>query len=140
MAEIQNVNIIKQNETNDSIILGDTEHLYQAILNLMINALQAMPEGGDLYVKVTGDANSKFLYIRISDTGHGVAPEIEKRIFEPFYTTKKNGTGLGLALVQSIVNKHYGILSFEPAADQGLTSPWVTKRQIIKDTQSTLGV
>lgn len=140
MAEIQNVNIIKQYETNDSIILGDTEHLYQAILNLMINALQAMPEGGDLYVKVTGDANSKFLYIRISDTGHGVAPEIEKRIFEPFYTTKKNGTGLGLALVQSIVNKHNGILSFEPGADSGAVfTIGLPKRQIIKDTQSTLG-
>lgn len=140
MAELQDVTIIKQYETDDSIILGDTEHLYQAVLNLIINALQAMPDGGSLYIKIKGDSNSKFLYIQISDTGHGVPPEIEKRIFEPFYTTKKNGTGLGLALVQSIVNRHNGILAFEPGSDSGAVfTIGLPKQQIIKDTQNTLG-
>jgi two-component system sensor histidine kinase AtoS len=134
MAEMQGVRIVKQYESSDSIILGDTEHLYQAILNLLINALQAMPDGGELHVRVMGDSHSKFIYIQISDTGRGVAPEIESKMFEPFYTTKKNGTGLGLALVQSIVSKHNGILSFEPGAGAGAVfTIGLPKQQIIKN-------
>lgn len=99
----------------------DRPQLEQVLENLIINAIQAMPRGGHLAVKVNvetedlgeGIKSRPMLRIRICDTGKGIPPEMQARIFDPFFTTKKSGTGLGLAVARRIVGLHNGKLSVE---------------------------
>jgi signal transduction histidine kinase len=96
---------------------ADPSHLTQVLLNLMLNGLQAMPDGGTLTLeaKVLKD---QFL-IAVSDTGSGIAPEHQRRIFEPYFTTKVKGTGLGLAISRRIIEAHGGTLIVFSKMGQG---------------------
>ena len=87
-------------------VAADADLLHRAISNLVLNAIEAMPDGGTLTVR-TQNGNGKVL-IEIADTGTGLTPEESERIFTPYYTSKKNGTGLGLAIAQSVVSDHGG--------------------------------
>jgi PAS domain S-box-containing protein len=100
---------------NLPVIKGDEILLRQAFTNLIQNAAEAMPGGGDLTVKSsTGD----FLEITLSDTGPGIAGDLADKIFLPFFTTKDRGTGLGLSLVQKIIVSHGGTISVDDS-DRG---------------------
>jgi signal transduction histidine kinase len=90
----------------DAFALGDVEKLKQVVLNLVVNALDAMPEGGTLRARTGGDAQE--VWLAIGDTGPGIQPTILAEIFDPFFTTKAAGTGLGLAIVRKIVDQHAG--------------------------------
>ncbi|MGD0886370.1 MAG: ATP-binding protein [Thermodesulfovibrionales bacterium] len=92
-------------------VYGDEILLRQAFTNLIQNAVEAMPHGGDLRFSFLADANS--LEIAISDSGHGISGKIQDKIFLPFYTTKDRGTGLGLAIVHKIVVSHRGSITVE---------------------------
>jgi two-component system sensor histidine kinase PilS (NtrC family) len=92
------------------VIKGDEILLRQAFTNLIQNAAEAMPQGGDLAIKAS---IKDFLEILISDTGHGISENIMDKIFIPFFTTKDRGTGLGLAIVHKIVVSHGGSISVE---------------------------
>lgn len=93
--------------------------LQQALLNLLLNAMQAMPEGGTLTVE--SGLRDGVLEVRITDTGTGIEPEDRRKLFKPFFTTKKDGTGLGLAITQRIVQYHHGTIDVESAAGAGTT-------------------
>jgi PAS domain S-box-containing protein len=115
----------------------DRGQIEQALLNLYVNAWQAMPEGGDLYLKTENvilDADfeniqpykvetGKYIKITVADTGNGFDDETKKRIFEPFFTTKEmgRGTGLGLASVYGIIKSHGGYINVHSQKDQGTT-------------------
>ncbi|HWR57270.1 MAG TPA: ATP-binding protein [Thermodesulfovibrionales bacterium] len=99
-------------------INGDEVLLRQAFTNLTQNAIEAMPQGGDLSFGVSAETES--LEITISDSGHGIPEKIKDRIFLPFYTTKDKGTGLGLAIVHKIVVSHRGSISVE-SSEKGTT-------------------
>ncbi|OPZ83971.1 MAG: Sporulation kinase A [bacterium ADurb.Bin429] len=99
-------------------LVGDAGQLYQALLNVLTNAVQAMPDGGELWVTLGGDART--VRVRIQDSGPGVAPELVGRIFEPLYTTKTGGHGLGLALTYQFVKAHGGELRAECPPEGGL--------------------
>ena len=102
---------------NLPVIKGDEILLRQAFTNLIQNAAEAMPNGGDLTVKSsTGD----FLEVTLSDTGPGIAGDLADKIFLPFFTTKDRGTGLGLSLVQKIIVSHGGTISVD-GSDRGAT-------------------
>jgi two-component system sensor histidine kinase HydH len=92
-----------------SEISGDSEKLQQLFLNLLLNAVDAMPQGGRIVVGLGPDGD-KGLAVRIRDTGGGIPKEQQKRIFEPFYTTKEagQGSGLGLVVAREIVAHHEG--------------------------------
>ena len=92
-------------------LMVDPELLHRALSNLVLNAMDAMPEGGTLTLsaKPLGDK----IEIRVADTGEGMTPEECERLFTPYYTTKQHGTGLGLAIVQSVVADHAGTISVE---------------------------
>lgn len=98
---------------------ADEKLLRQALLNIVINGQQAMPDGGTLGIttEVDGDA----VVIKVSDTGGGVAPEDRNRILRPFFSTKARGNGLGLSITQRIVGDHGGMLSFESNPSEGTT-------------------
>jgi signal transduction histidine kinase len=100
-------------------IAADESQLRQALLNLVRNAREAMVAGGRLRVSV--DAGQGQVRLRLSDTGAGIAEVDLAKIFDPFFSTKDKGTGLGLALVQQIVAEHAGRIDVESAAGQGTT-------------------
>lgn len=117
-------------------VKADSGTIDQLIMNLVLNAKDAMPEGGHIIVRTENkmvksvpDVNiktlkpGKFIRISIADDGSGMDDKTVKRIFEPFYTTKKagKGTGLGLAVVYSVVNKHGGIIDVESTLGKGTT-------------------
>ena len=98
-------------------ILGDSELLHRALSNLVLNAMDAMPEGGTLTVSAVRAKETA--RISVSDSGAGLTPEECERLFTPYYTTKQHGTGLGLAIVQSVVADHNGTISVESAEGGG---------------------
>jgi two-component system NtrC family sensor kinase len=103
-------------------IFGNLRNLQQVFLNLCLNGIQAMPKGGVLGVRARADGTSS-IRVDVRDTGVGITPEDLSRIFEPFFTTKEvgKGTGLGLTVVQSIVEKHGGRITVESKVGEGTT-------------------
>ncbi len=118
--------------------IGDAEQLKQVFINLVLNAIQAMPHGGKLSIWTVEPTSSAtwrfadvgpgpqrkargpdFMEIHFRDTGEGIPPEARARIFIPFYTTKEKGTGLGLAIVQRIVKAHNGAISVDSEPGHG---------------------
>lgn len=117
-------------------IEGDATQLHQVLLNLAINARDAMPEGGHLSLSAEqlqidehysmmhpGAEPGRYVLISVKDSGHGITPDIQERIFEPFFTTKPygQGTGLGLSTVQAIVKSHGGFMTLFSEIDKGTT-------------------
>jgi signal transduction histidine kinase len=93
--------------------------LHRAISNLVLNAMDAMPQGGRLTLRTRGE-DGKVL-IEVVDTGSGLTPEECERIFTPYYTSKQHGTGLGLAIVQSVVSDHGGSVRVQSEPGRGTT-------------------
>ncbi len=100
-------------------ISADAELLHRAISNLVLNAMDAMPEGGTLTLRTRNDGNQAV--IEVADTGAGLTPEECERIFTPYYTSKEHGTGLGLAIVQSVVSDHGGRILVRSLPGRGTT-------------------
>jgi signal transduction histidine kinase len=100
-------------------LVCDREQLAQVIMNLAINAAQAMPQGGT--VRLSIQDNQDGVLIEVSDEGVGVPPEHLDRIFDPFFTTKETGTGLGLSVVHQIVSQHGGNVTARRNPDRGMT-------------------
>ncbi|PNU19647.1 sensor histidine kinase [Geothermobacter hydrogeniphilus] len=98
---------------------GNAEQLKQALLNLVLNAMQAMPDGGIL--RVTTGQKGNQLFIAVSDSGQGISAEMQNRIFDPFFTTRHEGTGLGLAISGRIVRGHGGRIDVNSEPGQGAT-------------------
>lgn len=111
-----NVNI----DENICPVYVDPDRLTQCLLNLYLNAIQAMPEGGTMSLNCTADDQSHVL-IRIEDTGQGIAADDLSKIFNPYYTTKGKGTGLGLAIVHKIVEAHNARIKVESVLKKGST-------------------
>jgi len=99
--------------------LADRAQLQQAFYNLIKNALQAMRAGGILRIRT--ETGTDYVAVSFTDTGHGIAPEHIGRVFEPYFTTKTEGTGLGLMIVQRIVREHGGTLDVESDIGRGTT-------------------
>lgn len=113
----RNVEVDVQLADNLPLVVGSSEKLKQVFLNLIVNAVQAMPQGGPLTI-VTRDAG-EWVLISIKDAGNGIAEEDLPHIFEPFYTTKDGGSGLGLAICQQIVGVHGGKITASSIPGKG---------------------
>ena len=110
------------------LVSADADQLQQVFLNLLLNARDAMPDGGELSVRTRYDAGRSEVVIEVDDTGSGIAPEHLAHVFDPFFTTKPagTGTGLGLAVCYGIITAHRGRIEVEPNNGQGtrvLVSP-----------------
>jgi len=117
----ENIEVIK-NLCNQTNIHGNKEEIRQAIWNLILNAVQAMSGGGILRIEtrqVFFNEGKKYLEILISDTGSGIEEKNQDKVFEPFYTTKENGTGLGMAIVNRIVESHTGKIRIKSKPGKG---------------------
>ncbi len=100
-------------------ICGDVDLLKQAVLNVVVNAIEAMPNGGEL--RLESLAHGEEAEIRISDTGSGIPPDVRDKIFKLYFTTKKEGSGIGLALTFRVVQLHDGTIEFFSEPGQGTT-------------------
>lgn len=98
-------------------VLADWDHLQSAFVNLLRNAGEATPSGGEVMVATAREGDAAL--VRITDTGPGIPAEIQPRIFEPYFSTKKNGTGLGLQVVKRVVEEHGGDVTFRSEAGRG---------------------
>jgi len=100
-------------------IRADGEQLGRVVQNLLLNAIDAMPQGGQLRVRT--ERNGASFRLDVTDTGEGLTEEERQRLFTPYYTTKQHGTGLGLAIVQSVVTDHFGKVWVESVRGEGTT-------------------
>jgi len=102
-------------------VFADADQMSQVVINLVMNALHAMPDGGTLRVGVS--PHERMVRLTVADTGHGIPEEVVAKIFEPFFTTKEfgKGTGLGLTVVKGIIEEHHGTIRVESDTGKGTT-------------------
>jgi len=102
-------------------LLADARRMQQCFLNIMLNAMDAMPDGGRLLVRTAHGPGDSSVIVEISDTGEGIPEERLDKIFNPFFTTRSTGTGLGLAIVQQIILEHNGVIEVRSRPGEGTT-------------------
>lgn len=132
-----NIELVNRIETMDERILADPPRIYQALLNLFTNAIQAMEDSnGRLTFAAATEIRAlplksttrdmppgRYVRLQITDTGHGIAPHLQEKIFDPYYTTREfgKGTGMGLSIVHGIIQSHNGVISVQSNPDKGTT-------------------
>jgi two-component system NtrC family sensor kinase len=120
-ASFQNINIQTDLDPWIPSVLADADQIRQVVLNIILNAADAMPQGGTLRIRSCLESKSNRVILKILDTGPGIPVEIQDKLFEPFFTTKKTGTGLGLAIAYGIMERHKGELKVESSPGHGTT-------------------
>jgi signal transduction histidine kinase len=124
----QGIRVVEDFKEDTASVRGDADQLQQVFLNLILNALQAMPEGGTLRISTAskriakeglGDVQEPYFEIIIEDTGVGMEKEAIQNIFKPFFTTKDSGTGLGLMVTQGIIQDHEGWITVDSEVGKG---------------------
>jgi hypothetical protein len=118
-ADASRIRVVVGQEADGVGVRIDRDLLKQAMLNIVVNAMQAMPEGGEL--RFDSVAADDFAEIRIADTGAGIPPELRDKIFRLYFTTKKEGSGIGLAMTFRIVQLHDGTIDFTSEPGKGTT-------------------
>jgi signal transduction histidine kinase len=123
--ELRGVRLEEELQPDLPLVYGDADRLQQVFINLVNNALDAMPDGGELRVVTKSEDNGNevpaAILVEFRDNGCGMTDELRLHIFDPFYTTKESGrgTGLGLVVVRQVVREHGGEIEVESARDQG---------------------
>jgi len=105
----------------DIVVNADGRKLRQALLNVVLNAMQASPSGGTVRIDVSRGCPTEGVRIKVTDDGPGMTPEVLERIRKPYFTTKEGGTGLGVAVARGLVEQHGGMLTFDSAPGRGTT-------------------
>ena len=119
---VSGIKLHKNFAPNLPSIYVDANQIQQVLVNLFTNAIQAMPNGGDLFIDVYPDESKGKIIIKIKDTGTGIKPEVLPHIFDPFFTTKgTKGTGLGLSVSYGIIKQHNGKISVHTEVGKGTT-------------------
>jgi len=121
-AELQNIQVIKEFSPSLPKLMADFDQLQQVCTNLILNAIQAMPEGGELTLRTSVDSNGQ-VKIEVQDTGCGISQENMHKLFTPFFTTKGKGKGVGLGLpvAYGIIQRHQGRIEVQSEEGKGTT-------------------
>jgi two-component system NtrC family sensor kinase len=137
--QVRQVVVKKESLVSNDELTCDARQIQQAIIAPCINAVEAMPNGGTLTLRTTGDDDT--ISIAIADTGVGIPPDALNRIFEPFFTTKEGeaGLGLGLAVTYGVVQRHRGHIDVESTRDQGTTVTITLPRNPVLEEQHVNG-
>jgi two-component system NtrC family sensor kinase len=119
--ELSNIRLDWQPETSPLRMWGDYNQIQQCLINLIFNAMEAMPKGGDLTIRGGCDPGSERVWVRIADSGIGISPQDLPHIYEPFFTTKSEsfGVGLGLSMVYGIIREHQGEIAVQSEEGRG---------------------
>ncbi|MBI4831751.1 MAG: hypothetical protein HY801_09405 [Candidatus Lindowbacteria bacterium] len=120
------VRVVRKFPLRKRLIDADASQLTQVFLNLFLNAMQAMPNGGTLTIKIREDVGltdgkGPSLSVEVKDTGHGMPASVVDHLFMPFFTTRENGTGLGLAVSHRIIEEHGGSIDVVSEEGKGTT-------------------
>jgi signal transduction histidine kinase len=118
-AEAEKIRMIVAEVPEDLLVRVDRDLFKQAMLNVVVNAMQSMKEGGELRLDCVADHDT--VEIRIADTGSGIPPELREKIFRLYFTTKQGGSGIGLAMTFRIVQLHDGTIDFSSEPGKGTT-------------------
>jgi len=111
------IRIVTEFQATPSTLSCDGEQLVQVFLNLLLNSLQMLPEGGEVLVRTTADPER--LTVAVADNGPGIPPDMHERVFDPFFTKREGGIGLGLTVVQQIVRTHGGYVTVSDSVQGG---------------------
>ncbi|UCG52112.1 MAG: ATP-binding protein [Candidatus Latescibacterota bacterium] len=129
--QAKGIKIVKRDPETDVFVLGDDKRIQQAVLNVLLNACQATDPGGRIEVSLESDTKSAI--VSVSDNGKGMDDKELKETIKPFFTTKKHGSGLGLSIVNNIIEEHNGTLEIESEPGEGtvvrITFPRTAKTQ-----------
>jgi len=119
--ELQNIELCLDLSPELLIVNGDANRLQQCFLNLLFNAIEALPDGGDLTVATLADHENKKAVVQVNDSGYGIPERHLDHVFDPFFTTKEagEGTGLGLSIVYGVVKNHGGSIEVQSEEGQG---------------------
>lgn len=128
-----NIDHSKNNQA-DTHFVADAEQIKTCFSNLIINAVQAMPDGGELNITIAPE--ELHLTVLVSDTGHGIAPDALEQIFEPYYSTKETGIGLGLPLTRKLIEDHGGEIKVTSEVGKGTTFTVSLPREAVPSAQS----
>ena len=136
---LQNVKLETRLQPEIPMVKGDFNQLQQCVINLIFNAIDAMPEGGILKIQSALNWEKGFVEVTVTDTGQGIPKEDLSKIFDPFFTTKMEGKGLGLGLstVYGIIDRHKGVISVESEVGKGTT--FTLKLPVRKDFSEASG-
>jgi len=131
--DIENSGIAIQKDLVDAlpVVKADRSLLEQVFLNLVLNAVQAMPDGGE--IRISGKSDDRFAEVMIWDRGGGIPADIRSKIFDPFFTTKDSGTGLGLSIAYNIIKSHGGSLFFN--SNEGVGTVFTVRLPIASDIE-----
>jgi len=139
--EEKSIRLFREDVENLPPILADAEQLKQVLINILKNATEATPEGGEIHVTALEEpapSGRSMIVIRIQDTGPGIPMDVRERMFEPFFTTKERGTGLGLCIAARVMAQHEGRLALESSSDRGTVfAVWVPTAQSEIDTDNS---
>ena len=113
------IKVLKEFDPNLPETMIDPMQLQQVLLNLMFNAIEAMPDGGVLAIRTAYDDKLNSIQIAVADSGKGIEQPLFDQIFQPFFTTKRKGSGLGLAITRRLVEQHGGEIIVESKPGQG---------------------
>ena len=119
-AILLNINMITNFERPIPSVYCDVNQLKQVFVNLIQNAIESMPQGGEVKINVR-KADTQYVCIQIQDNGNGIPPEVINRIGEPFLSTKETGTGLGIMISCRIIEGHHGTINFSSVVNKGTT-------------------
>jgi signal transduction histidine kinase len=140
--EARGVRLVTSLDPQLPLIRGDSDRLQQAFINLFNNALDAMIEGGELRVRtfiegLGAQGGAEYASVEFHDTGCGMTPEVQAKIFDPLYTTKERGrgTGLGLVVVSQVVGDHSGLVEVE--SKEGGGARFVLRFPVAEEKQSS---
>lgn len=117
LIDVRHINVSLN--VSDEKVAGDSELLKQVFMNIILNAIQAMPDGGELNIEST--VSGPYMIVSVIDDGKGISPENIEKIFDPFFSTKDKGTGLGLAISNKIMQSHQGCIKAFRNTDGGST-------------------
>jgi len=118
-AEAEKIRMVVEQDPDGVEVRVDRDMFKQAVLNVVVNAMQSMPGGGEL--RLESSSSHDTAEIRISDTGSGIPPELREKIFRLYFTTKQGGSGIGLAMTFRIVQLHDGTIDFNSEPGKGTT-------------------
>lgn len=122
--ETKKTRVVRHHAAGQPLVVADSEQLKQVFVNLLDNAAEAMPQGGEVSISSNVETDGRGLasvVVRVHDTGHGIPDDVRSRLFEPFFTTKEQGTGLGLCIAANIMAEHGGQLVLESSTPSGST-------------------
>jgi signal transduction histidine kinase len=117
----KNITIEEHLADNLPVVRLDRDQFQQVVVNILINAMEAIERDGEIRVETSHDEPRHTIALKITDTGHGIPDDVRLRLFDPFFTTKDTGTGLGLSISHGVIQRHGGNITFESQAGKGTT-------------------